>query len=337
MKKTIFIFTLLHYVLLGKAQQVFSIKEYFDCKLEPHYTSGVYDFTNPTYFNGAMQSWGNILRAYLKMYEVTKDKAYLNKFIKHTYNLQQLRDIHPSHNLPIPSPKKIWHITDPVTGNDENEFEFLYGGLILGSMGEYIKLVNSDPELYNTNLLAGLIPSSFPGYPYTFLGYGDFANFLQARIIESLNYFISAYWFEQDGCFKSEPTNSNDCFVINYHSAVAGALFFIGNVDPINHADYTHKAEQIVTFFRNRVTEFPPNQSYTWFHNEAQTLREDVSHGAIDIHIPIVAYKLYGSGLYLPGEMNKFAHTFTNNIWDRFNRDYALENQSFVFQAVSNA
>lgn len=314
MKKLFFFIFLLNGRLFG--QQLYPIKESYD-NLDNFYSyQDGRDYTVPANRPECFFSWGFTLHSYLVMYETTKDKAYLNKFVKHAYSLQTLRG---TSDFPYWS---FENYSNPLCSGSacKRSNEFLYGGLLFRAMAEYIYLVKSDNSLYNTNLLPGLIPSTFNGYPYTFVGYGDFANFLQARTVESLDYYIQNNWINDNDCFSKIPGGNNP-IEINFNSSYAAAMFFIGNVDPVNHSDYTQKAEQIVLFFRNRVTEYTTNtnQSYTWFHDDTNPFREDVSHGGIDIQIPLVAYQLYGNGLYQPSEMNKFAHSLTLNIWDRYN------------------
>lgn len=304
------------------AQQLYPIKEAYDQTIEPYYSNINYNSSS----NDWWVSWGGILQSYLRMYETTHDKAYLNKFIKHSYGIQLRRSSTPAD----------WF---PIIGQDQR---MLYGGSLLNPMAEFVYIVKSDNNLSNTNLLPGLIPSSLSNPTQTILGYGDYANWLQGRVAQSLDYFISDFWLDDEDVFTNSAFSSftfgqnsfcssgvNPCVncpkwaAINFQAGYAASLFYIGNVDPL-YTDYTAKAEHIVTHFKNLVIEYYPNQSYTWFHNENQwhcgnLFREDVTHGSMDIQIPLVAYKLYGNGLYQPSEMNKFAHTFTYNIWDRNN------------------
>ncbi len=314
--KIIIIFAICHILIVYNADgQSYPLKETYDQSLEPHYASS--EYSTPTNW---YSSWNEILLSYLRMYETTLDKAYLIKFIKCSYMFQLGRLGGLEYNdLPI------WYIPD-----DE---QLLYGGQLIRPMAEFVHLVRSNQSLYNTNLptLDG-IPTQIGSQ--NILGYGDYANWLQGRVVETLDYFLTHYWNDDDGYFSKHWESSDNDYTdiaqiaeINFHSALACALFYIGNVDPNGHSNYTTIAEKIVTFFKNRVTEYTGNHSYTWFHKDEPNCtptthlpcREDVRHGAWDIQIPIVAYRLYGNGLYSISEMNKFCHTFTYNIWDRYN------------------
>ena len=56
-------------------QQIYPIKESYDQIIEPYYSNNNYN--NPA--SNWWQAWGPILQSYLRMYETTGDKAYLNE------------------------------------------------------------------------------------------------------------------------------------------------------------------------------------------------------------------------------------------------------------------
>jgi hypothetical protein len=309
MKKIVVLFILIACgCSFTNAQNTFPIKEAYDQVLEPNYTSWPYHYNNTSV--PWWQSWGWNLLSYLRMYQTTGDKAYLNKFVKHSYGVQLRRGTDAIWNGPM-------NYDDPTI--------VLYTGQLLRPMAEFIYIVKNDMTLYNTNLLSGFVPGTLYDPTYTILGYGDYANWLQARVIQSMDYMLQYYWINNSYCFSNSLSGSSP-IEINFNASYASTMFYIGSVEPISYSDYTFKAEQIVTFFRNRVTEYIPNHSYTWFHKDdphcylnSLPCREDVVHGAIDLQIPLVAYQLYGNGLYQPSEMNKFARTFTQNIWNTNN------------------
>jgi hypothetical protein len=319
--KIICLFITLIICVKGFGQQLYPFKESYDQFLEPYYTSNTYDYNNDA--TKWWESWGMTLLSYLRMFEATHDKAYLNKFIKHSYNIQLRRGTY------------VYWQSLPDNGT-----RLLYTGQLLRPMAEFVYIVKNDNTLYNTNLLSGLIPSTLSTPTQIILGYGDYANWLEARVEHTLNYLKNVYWIDDDNCFRHCANCSNDPDAINFNANYASAMFFIGSVNPTNYSDYTYKAEQIVIFFRNRVLEFTPNHSYTWFHIDdpdcssiGVPCREDVSHGAMDIQIPLVAYQLYGNGLYSPYEMNGFAHTFSKNIWRGSNNYDVFHNNIFGLDA----
>src|ERR1051326_5662297 len=167
MKKIIFLIFILCNLVFAHAQQIYPIKESYDQALEPIYSGINYNNTSIAWWQG----WGWTLLSYLRMYETTHDKAYLNKFIKHSYGIQQRRN------------SDIW---DGPMNNDDPTI-VLYTGQLLRPMAEFVYLVKNDNALYNTDLMTGLIPSTLSNPTQTILGYGDYANWLQARVIQSMD------------------------------------------------------------------------------------------------------------------------------------------------------
>jgi hypothetical protein len=341
-KKIIICICIISSFYICNAQQTYPIKETYDQILEKYYAEN----SDLDYNNSAKSWWAGwdpILYSYLKMYEATLDKAYLNKFLFHSYNIQTKRSF------------STWELTmamaDDISNTNQLEAAVaLYTGRLLYPMAEYVYLLNGNTILSNTVIASGIIPSTIGSQ--SIITYGDYALWLKGRVVESLDYMNDNYWVNDDKCYsKSKLTDcqrdcaDNNCtgvpcifcdcpgdVEINFNASYAVAMFYISYVDYNNHVDYSYKAQAIMNYFKTRVGEYLPNQSYTWYH--ANTLncyssvpgqpgtlpcREDVNHGAVDVMIPLVAYKLYNSQMYTWAEMNKFAHTFTYSIWDRNN------------------
>jgi hypothetical protein len=256
------------------------------------------------------------------MYQATNDKSYLNKFVEHSFNIMQRKGT-----------ADIWdaQMSDPDP-DIMNPTIVLYTGPMLRPMAEYIYIVKNNTSLYNTDLTPGIVPHVIDSH--TILGYGDYANWLQEKVITAQNRINNDYWINDEKCFSKYKISAcerscidagcigascifchcPDPIEINFNSSYAATMFFIGAIDP-SHLDYRHKAEMIVSYFKARVTEYTPNQSYTWFHDNSP-IREDVAHGVMDLQIPEVARQLYGNTYYTSGAMTNFSHTFTRNIWD---------------------
>jgi hypothetical protein len=83
MKKLFSAMLVIFAVQISFAQQIYPIKESYDQILEPRYTEpGIaYDYNNTS--TPWWETWGWNLLLYLRMYETTHDKAYLNKFNRH--------------------------------------------------------------------------------------------------------------------------------------------------------------------------------------------------------------------------------------------------------------
>jgi hypothetical protein len=323
MKQIIIIFCLVLLVDCAFSQEKNPLRDAFDQRLEPIY-SGI-DYKNPaTYW---WQGWGFTLMAYLRMYEATDDVQYLDKFIKHTQGIIKAK-----------GDNAIWN----EQMQNHNGTIVLYTGQLLRPMAEFVYLVNQKNELGNVELKSNDLQSNVNGKPLR--NYQDFASFLELKVQKSLDYMNETYWVNDTRCygknkitkFQRNCTDNNckgfacifnDCpspIEINFNASYAAAMFYLGAVDTLKYADYTHKATQICAYFKVRITEYKPNQSFTWFHDNHNDCfapgipcREDVSHGAIDIQIPLVAFQVHGDKIFSEIEMQKFANTFTQNIWDR--------------------
>jgi hypothetical protein len=307
MKKILLGFILIFSFYYSNGQQFFAIKEAYDQLTEPYYTTNSYNYFDDS--KRWWENWGNTLLGYLRMYQATKDKDYLNKFIKHSYCILSNEDSYHNYWPALP----------------DNGTRSLYTGQLIRPMAEFVYMIKSDHELYITNLSpkASELANMYLSDPtQLILGYGDYANWLESRVIKCMDYMINNYWINNNACFRRYVGN-NDPIEINFNASYASTMFFIGYT--ANRIDYTQKALCITLYFRDQVRGYPVGQiyqSYCWHHNYAGILKEDVSHCGIDIQIPIVGYTLYGENVYSYVEMNNFAHTFTREIWDRNNLEF---------------
>lgn len=325
MKNIILLILLSFNLSFVNSQVTHPIKETFDQLIEPNYTNNIsLDYNSPlqTWWYG----WGSMLQSYLNMYKSTGDKAYLNKFIKHSFGIQMRRGSNEDWRA-IMLPENL----------------MLYTGTLIGPMAEFVYIIKSDPQLYSTYLLTGIIPPSLDSPNQVILGYGDYANWLQARITQTLDYMIENYWIDIEDVFTNtkltefNSTNNSFCnsgisecvncpkwAAINFQAGYAVAMLYLGYLEPINYSNYNSKALSLVVHFKNIIQSYS-NNSFIWFHNEKQfdcgtPFKEDVAHGAMDLKIAIVAHELYGNTFFSFNEMNKFSHTFTRNIWDVSNQ-----------------
>jgi hypothetical protein len=311
MKKLI-ILQLLLFVLSIKAQQTAPLKEAFDDYLEKRYTTGVYDYSVAANRPNCWLGWGHILSAYLNMYKATGDKAYLNKFAKHATAILSYK----GQNSPYPF---FWDFTNFPTATDPATREimsFHYTGRMIKPMAEFVYLVKQVyPALQSTPILASL------GLP--FANYGDFANYIQGQVEGTLDYITtgSPTYYRNDNVGFSKTQFTYTYCEINQQADWGSTLLYAGKLNT-SKPQYTTKGIAINNILRHELSFYGPNSSYTWFHNGAYNLREDVSHGATDLSLVFTAYLLYGSGLWTTDELKYFAHTFTFNIWDRTNERF---------------
>jgi hypothetical protein len=306
MKKLI-ILQLLLFVLSIKAQQTAPLKEAFDDYLEKRYTTGSYDYSVAANRPSCWFGWGHTLSAYLNMYKATGDKAYLNKFAKHATAILVYKGQHPF----FPA---FWEFTNyPTDAVTQEIMSFHYTGRMIKPMAEFVYLVKQVyPALQSTPILASI------GLPYA--TYGDFANYIQSEVEETLDYITSGaypYYIDNNVGFSKTQYFYTYC-EINQQADWGSTFLYAGKLNT-SKPGYTTIGIAINNILRRELIFYAPNNSYTWFHNGIYNLREDVSHGATDLSLVFTAYLLYGSGLWTTDELKYFAHTFTFNIWDRTN------------------
>lgn len=301
MKKILFLLCFYTSASLN-AQNNYFIKEFYDQVLSPNYASFENEPKNNTKW---IHSWGDLLLSYIRMYEATNDKAYLLKFVKYSKDIQDLRNIYPP----------IWKtaIDNVVPDSETHSYYVLYTGRTVRPMAEFIYLIKKDNILTNLQLPSKLQSTSITTY-------GEYADYLLIRIKQSIDYINKSYWISDRNCYDKSlyPNSRANPIEMNFSASYAVAMMYVAAVDMNKFVEYNYKAYCIINLYK-RNTSLSEN-SYVWFHKESKNkdiLFEDVNHGVFDIQIPLIAHQLYGTKYYYWSDLNKFAHTFTYNIWDR--------------------
>ena len=138
------------------AQTPYPIKEHYD-KIFPTYNyspTGIGSDHIDCYLTGNMLSW--TLSSLLRMYETTKDKGYLIKFINLTIDIQNARkDQVYSGDDPI-WVRKTDYFCDVIPGEepkaDDTDEPAYFNSLLIYPMAEFVNIVLKDPTFDNTNL-----------------------------------------------------------------------------------------------------------------------------------------------------------------------------------------
>lgn len=287
--------------------QQYSFKERFDI-LEQSYTTNSYNYESALNRPCVWVNWGDILSSYLNLFKATGDKAYLNKFVKHSFNILTYRS-NSDGEFPF-----FWDMSGFgfCSGSDSyayrEEMSFHYTGRLIMPMCEFQYIVNQlYPYLQSAPLLSGMAP-------YT--TFGEFSNYLQSRTQESLDIALEKYYVNDTKGFTQKANDQNYGTSINQQASWGAALLYAGKVNPYKPF-YVSKGKAMSYIFKGLLSTYSPNNSFTWMHSKDTYLREDVAHAFTDLRLAIVAYELYGSELWSTAELNKFCHTFTYNIWDR--------------------
>lgn len=202
-----------------------------------YYSSLTYPFNNYTYPNNAtdaeiefgnLESVGNLLESLIRMYEITHDKAYLIKAINKSIQLMNARG-----GATAPSPY-AWASGRINTSVGENNYVPNPPGTILHPMAhlchlilidEYSTLCSATLPLTPENLIPNL-----PSLPQN--TYGQFADWLVHRCVESLDWCINNFWISDIEGFREEHVG-NYGGGINQQAPYAAALFYLGHLKDI--------------------------------------------------------------------------------------------------------
>lgn len=277
-----------------------------------------------------------VLESYIKMYQTTKDKAYLIKFINNSICIFENR----KDDLGIS--------TEPRWGNSS----MYQDGLIMWPMAHFYHLIWTEepslaslviPQIPNTKITNNSFNSSFPTY-------GDYANWIRNRIDQTLVWYTytEGYWGDDGRCYTPDahPSSSTRAQVINQQAGFACTLFYLGETDP--NTDYSHKAARIGLAHKGSYIEKHPisgcsitsshsypvlkllsNNSYVWKTNGWREVTcnefqagtndyEDISHAVQVLIFPRAIHnKLTSSGnmIFDDNDMVRFKNMFLYNIF----------------------
>lgn len=294
-----------------------------------------------------------ILEAYLDMYDATGDKAYLYKFaIQSLCVVENRNDINPESIAKTPK----W---------TENTSSTYTDGYILAALSKFVFYIKIQyPELINEQLvgLSELNPNYYSANTcncnYTnkeFLTFGEYAQWLEIRIVETLTYFFDkGMWSDSRGMLQ--PGSG---LIINMQTGFARALLFTGLSS--GNQEYVSKAEIIAGLHKSDVVfndkcskqkySAPvfildeEKNSYWWYHmgwrltyrsckrrlksipnyDYFTSYVEDINHGAIVLLFPYDYFKYSGDTIFNIEDMRRFRNTFTRNVFDGKKNNMAVD------------
>lgn len=300
-----------------------------------------------------------ILEGYLIMYQTTGDKAYLYKFI-----LQSLCIVENRHDYqPLIEPNEPkW------TGGETNYQD----GYIIAVMAKYAYLIKNVyyNKLYNEQLYQ-FEELKYQNYtPNTcncnkfkpFYTFGEYAEWLQGRVGETLWWFLSnGYWDNNEGMKKT----TSQIAEVNMQVGFARAMMYVGLSS--NNISLLSKSAFIASKFKAPVycNDLPPlflpsmllynssNNSYGWWskgwkidYNNCSTKyfehMEDISHGDIVTWLPYEMNQLFPNNSYFTNiDMVRFRNMFTSNIYDGnggfYNSVFGTDNPIFSNNCSTNS
>ena len=328
----------------AQSNATYPIKEQYD-KHNTDFVDNVYNPCNispsniPNTYGDGMSY---VLESYIKMYETTKDKAYLIKFIINSICMQENRQD-----------------TRGVTSNPRWTYGMYQDGLIIWPMAHFVhQIIVEEPSLYYLPLPQ--IPNTkitSNAFGETFNTYGDFAQWLRTRTEQTLGWYtygnasnsFENYWGDDTRCYTpdQDPSSSTRAQQINQQAGFACALFYFGLTNP--NTDYLHKAAKIAIAYKGTYTEKHPgflgcatptshthpvldlqsNNSYVWKGNGWREINcgdvqngdndyEDISHGVSTLIYPrAINNRLESNNVMLfdDNDMIRFRNTFSFNVY----------------------
>ncbi len=239
-----------------------------------------------------------LLESYLIMCETTKDKAYLIKFVNVLDCEFQLR----FDQLNLPASYLALHDGSPYSWSLINDSgtptTILYiDGQIIWPMAHFVHLINSQyPDLQSFS--TPLAHNQWLGAQFTF---GELADWLGQRVDETIDrYYWGGYWKGAEKGFSAHPSD-DDAMVINLQSAIAAAMYYMGQNDPNEY--YLQAADDIASdWFRTLVCfpelrpvlELAPPNRYQWVDigwkypcPDSDDDYEDLSHAMQSLELPM--------------------------------------------------
>lgn len=288
-----------------------------------------------------------ILEGYITMYKTTGDKAYLYKFV-----LQSLCVMENRHDL-----------NESIASNIPRwATEMYHDSYIIAAFSRFVYFIKlEEPALLNEPIYQfdELNPSNYlpntcncNSFGITFLTFGQYANWLQDRVIETLNWFLDhGYWHNTYGMLQHPYSNNTTGVCINMQIGFGRALFFIGLTTGENY--FLDKANTIANLFKGKVVfkdrcenksyndyvlRLTEDNAYWWYHyGWSVTYRdcwdwwyylkepkysqfveyvEDISHGAVVTWLPLDFYHFQPNSPFTIDDMIRFRNMFTKYIYD---------------------
>ena len=277
-----------------------------------------------------------VLASFLNMFEATKDKAYLIRFINECLRIQAVRkDVsNPVTNFNHPTWTEPDH--DDISGNAVIEDSYM-SGLIIWPMARFYYLVKTEPALANTILPVSLDiifpPNNLGTIPLS--TFGTFATWLKDKVDNTLTYYHDYYWNDFYGYRR--VLGADHASIINWQSGFACALLYLGlpNNDNVSGIpSYLVQANIIagryhgtnsyhvngIPYQNNVLFVNPTFNAYQWYLNgwdgEDPVEYEDMGHATQTLLFPIAANEV--GYFFTLNDMIKFHNTFTKHLWNGY-------------------
>lgn len=331
--------------------------------------SGLSSLTAPNYDleigngQGTYQTLtGPMMHSLMNMYHGTSQISYLRDFVRISYNVQLHRDdkmqntnqgdpfsalasgtqgncspvsFTPGVTVARPS-AATWSILICADGSMKWYASAVYSGEIIYPMAEFVHLIKVEkPNLANINCL---LPA--------FSTWGDYANWLEVRIIETIdahtdagfsynsgNHRRDVYKTRTFGIFNTPHTGFyhgllSDGFVAhNFSTAMARTYAVIHDytASTVTRVRMQEYLDQLKDNWYDYADLKDEGTGYTWNHHQSRSggsCTEEMSHGAYAVQNALLCYEygiqdLSGGLLYDIAFIRKLVNTFTRNAYNQ--------------------
>lgn len=224
-----------------------------------------------------------VMRAYLEMYEATKNTKYLDKFIVHANSVLKQRDsvrgVKDYRGLSLPA----WSGGDRYTKNGTLKIFEVHTAMIAQPYAQFATIVKGNPAL---------------------AGYQNYADQYLKAAKDAVAVHDSQWIQTETEIYMNRP----------YNMFLALGTTFLEIYQASGETAYLNKAKKIAVHFKNNLVLDTASNSYYWryMRSGSYTGYEDLSHGAIDVDFAYFAYR--NKIVFTETDMQRFGNTIQKKL-----------------------
>jgi len=247
-------------------------------------------------YDPGLFAWGihYEVRSYCDMYNLTRDRKWIEKALARTEYLYSFRDVNGDG---IPS----WGNYNETYGNSRYAYQEygVWDGVITTAIIEVCQLIYSDPELSRNETLKEIAD----------------------KYLDCIKQVIDRYhkcWTslsEDEGFYWDNPAGDVTGPIVNRFGALG--ITELKLYDILRDEKYLSRPKAMAYLFKKNLK--IQDGAYIWTYAVPPSpylSTEDISHGAIDLEFAILAYK--HKLVFNDTDMKMFANTYLKYIWRGF-------------------
>jgi hypothetical protein len=292
-----------------------------------------------------------IMHAYINMYKATHDTRYLDKLIIQVHRVQKHRDDNIANHLSdVEAPTSCgdrYFTTHPYPdipgskGWSSDQFpdcvpwhqRVLHSAVITFPMAELIYLLKAEEPALQNIPVPGEASQKIDSWPTPIVNYLDFAQWLEMRVNETLQYH------NDDWCSTTNLYEKGSSYIhgagsrcdeistipdaLNMQCAIGKTLVIMSEVEflpggNLTYAkDYSFKYEHLANYLRQAIDQQPQNNFYTWNHDyPGSNWIEDSQHASSPMEFAELNYKYAQRSVFDLHDIQMFANTVANRMYD---------------------